>query len=161
VLPLKAPRVEGLTKYLTGTVEGLEVNACISPTTTLTGAGVTRSDVIVMFADPVAPEPSVAVAVSVSTPAVVAAAKMHDVAAVVQVGILPFPPDTAQVEETFDVKESEVPSSIVCDDGVTVTVVGGVDETAIVSFVVMVVSLLVSCACSVKVCDPTPSDVTV
>lgn len=123
----------GLTEYLTGTVAGLEVNACTSPTTTLDGAGLTRSDAIVMFADPVAREPSVAVAVSVSTPAVVPATKTHDVEAVVQVGVLPFPPDAAQVAETFEVKVSEVPSSIVCDDGITVTVVGGVDETVIAS----------------------------
>jgi len=115
-----------------------------------------------MFADPVAPEPSVAVAVSVSAPAVEPAVKTHEVVAVVQeVATLPSPPDAAQVAETFELKVNEVPSSIVCDGGVTVTVVGGVDETVIVSWTVMVVLLAVSCACRVNVCDPTASDVTV
>jgi hypothetical protein len=161
VLPLNEPRVVGLTEYVTGILEGVVVNGCDSPATTLTDAGLTSSDVIVMLADPVAPEPSVAVAVSVSAPAEVPAVKRHDVVAVVQVGIVPSPPETAQVAETFELKVNEVPSSIVCDDGVTVTVVGGVDETVIVSWTVMVVLLAVSCACSVKVCDPTASEVTV
>jgi hypothetical protein len=160
VLPLNEPRVVGLTEYVTGILEGVDVNGCGSPATTLTEAGLTSSDVIVMLADPVAPEPSVAVAVSVSTPAEVPATKTHE-AAVVQVGIVPSPPDAAQVAGTLEVKVNEVPSSIVCDGGVTVTVVGGVDETVIVSWTVMVVLLAVSCACRVNACDPTASDVTV
>ena len=78
-----------------------------------------------------------------------------------QVGIVPSPPDTAQVAETLEVKVNEVPSSIVCDDGVTVTVVGGVEETVIVSWTLIVVLLAVSCACRVNACDPTASEVTV
>jgi hypothetical protein len=118
--------------------------------------------VIVMFADPLAPEPSVAVAVSVSAPAVAPAVNTHEVVAVLQdAGMLPSPPDATQVAWTFEVKVNWVPSSIVCDDGVTFTIVGGVEETVIVSWTVLVVLLLASCACSDKVCDPTASDVTV
>jgi hypothetical protein len=118
--------------------------------------------VIVMFADPLAPEPSVAVAVSVSAPAVAPAVNTHEVVAVLQdAGMLPSPPDATQVAWTFEVKVNWVPSSIVCDDGVTFTIVGGVEETVIVTWTVLVVLLLASCACSDKVCDPTASDVTV
>jgi hypothetical protein len=97
---------------------------------------------------PVAPEPSVAVAVSVAVPAEVPAVKTHEVV-LLQVGMPPSP-DTDQLAETFELNVNWVPSSIVCDDGVTVTVVGGMEETVIVSWTLMVVLLLASCACSVK-----------
>ena len=105
-------------------------------------------------------EPSVGVAVSVAVPGEALATKTHEVAAAPQVGIVPSsPPDTVQVAETFEVKVNEAPSSIDCDDGLTLTV--GAEETVIVTFVVMVVSLLVSCACKARTCDPAASDVTV
>jgi hypothetical protein len=113
--------------------------------------------VTVIDAVPVAPEPLAALAVSVAVPAEVPAVKKQEVV-ILQVGILPSPV-TVQLAERFELNASEVPSSIVWEDGVTLKV--GVEETVIVTFVDMVVSLLVSCACKTMTCDPTASDVTV
>jgi hypothetical protein len=161
VLPLKVPSVVGLTEYVTGTVEGLDVNACVSPTTTLTEAGLTRSEVTVTVAVPNPPEPSAAVALIVADPAVVPAVKMHEVDGLLQADARLPSPTKDQVTDTFELNVYCVPSSMVCDDGVTFTVVGGVEETVIVSWTLIVVSVLASCACSVKTCDPVASDATV
>jgi hypothetical protein len=132
VLPLNEPRLVGL-EYCTGIAEGEVVNCCVSPATTVAEAGFTSSDEIVMFADPVAPEPSVAVAVSVAVPVVAPAVKAHEVV-LLQVGMLPSAEvGKDQLAETFEVKVNCVPSNICSCDGVTFTTVGGAEETVIVS----------------------------
>ncbi len=112
LVPLKEPRPVGFTEYATGIVEGVELKVCVSPATTLAETGLTSRDIMVIFADPVAPEPSVAVAVSVAVPVEVPAIKTHEVVLLLQVGIVPSP-DTDQLADTFELKVNWFPSSTV------------------------------------------------
>ena len=129
------------------------------PSARLGLAGVMARGVTVIDAVAVAPEPSVAAANTVPSPPVAVAAAVKVLPPLNEprlAGLTEY--DTGTVEGA-EAKGCVSPATTLAVGGLTSS--AGVEETVIVTSVVMVVLLLASCACSARVWLPAASDVTV